>query len=83
MSSTLGFNIPATNNKTNKTSHNKENKASIIRKEGEIQTFIKPHLFSLIQLNGLTLQLFPSGVVICRDLVDEGDGDTKEKLKKN
>jgi len=72
MSSTLGFNIPSTNNKTNTTNHNKENKARNIQKEREIQTFIKPHLFSLIQLNGLTLQCIPSGVAICHDRVDDG-----------
>jgi len=82
MSSTLGFNIPSTNNKINRTNHNKENKASNIQKERELQTFIKLHLFSLIRLNGLTLQCIPNGVVICRDLVDDGDGNAKEKLKK-
>jgi len=82
MSSTLGFNIPSTNNKTNRTNHNKENKASNIQKEKEIQTFIKPHLFSLIQLNGLTLQCFPSGGAICRDHDHDEYGDPKEKLKK-
>jgi len=82
MSSTQGFNIPSTNNKTNRTNHNKENKASNIQKEREIQTFIKPHLFSLIQLNGLTLQCVPNGVVICHDHYHDGYGDPKEKLKK-
>jgi len=45
MPSTLGFNIPSTNNKTHRINHKKENKASNIQKEREIQTFINSHFF--------------------------------------
>jgi len=38
--------------------------------------------FSLIQLNGLTLQLFPSGVAICRDHVDDEWRSKKEENEK-
>ena len=77
MSSTIGFNIPSTNNKTNRTNHNKENKTSNIQKEREIQTFIKPHLFSLIQLNGLTLQCAPVESPSVTTTITMADSDRK------
>jgi len=67
MSSILGFNISATTIKQIAQIIIKKIK-QVIQKEREIQTFIKPHLFSLIQLNGLTLKIVPSGVASCRDL---------------
>jgi len=79
MSSTLWFNISATTIKQIEQIITKKIK-QVIQKEREIQTFIKPHLFSLIQLNGLTLKIIPSGVVICRN--QDHDARQRPKIRK-